>query len=85
MVRVGGGPADHRTDPTEPDPDGIPAGELHAADTHRNREWRTGEGVAPESGGGVAGGHGGDATGGAGGDAGKAGAGTARGCGECGE
>ncbi len=85
MVRVGRRQADDDTDRHHAYPDGIPAGELHAAPENRNREWRTGEGAAPEPGGGVARGHGCDATGGAVGDAGEAGAGTARGSGECGE
>ena len=47
MVRVGRRPSDHHPDPTEPYPDGVPAGELHTAPENRNREWRTGEGAAP--------------------------------------
>lgn len=50
MVRVGRRQADDDTDPTEPNPDGIPAGELHTAHPHRNREWCVGQNAAPQPG-----------------------------------
>ncbi len=51
MVRLGRRQADDGTDRHHAYPDGIPAGELHAAHPGRDRERRAGESAAPQPGG----------------------------------